>query len=187
MSDLNFINAYNEVILENFNAVMKQNFMFQTQLRFMEERLKSIPVIEEKVSQLEKECDAKQNEINSTINERNKFQTELANVQNELNQKNSIIQNTVANDGDRTRLQTALNKQASEIESFKSTIDSLKKKIDEQNKYTNQLEDMLPNSKRKKLGLEVIEEPTKDEVKKEEPAKLDNATPLTVESTGGTF
>ena len=29
MSDANFINTYNEVILENLNAIMKQNFMFQ--------------------------------------------------------------------------------------------------------------------------------------------------------------
>jgi hypothetical protein len=38
MSDANFINAYNEVILENLNAIMKQNFMFQTQIKFLEEQ-----------------------------------------------------------------------------------------------------------------------------------------------------
>ena len=39
MSDANFINAYNEVVLENFTAVLKQNFMFQTQIKFLEERV----------------------------------------------------------------------------------------------------------------------------------------------------
>jgi deoxyadenosine/deoxycytidine kinase len=48
MSDANFINAYNEVVLENFTAVLKQNFMFQTQIRFFEERVNTIPALEEK-------------------------------------------------------------------------------------------------------------------------------------------
>ena len=48
MSDANFINAYNEVVLENFTAVLKQNFMFQTQIKFLEERVNTIPALEEK-------------------------------------------------------------------------------------------------------------------------------------------
>ena len=48
MSDANFINAYNEVVLENFVAVLKQNFMFQTQIKFLEERVSLIPELEEK-------------------------------------------------------------------------------------------------------------------------------------------
>jgi hypothetical protein len=48
---------------------------------------------------------------------------------------------------------------------------------------------MLPNSKKKKLGIEIPEEetPVKVEVKKEETAPIINATPLTFESAGGTF
>ena len=48
MSDANFINAYNEVILENLNAIMKQNFMFQTQIKFLDEKVKEIPILQEK-------------------------------------------------------------------------------------------------------------------------------------------
>ena len=47
---------------------------------------------------------------------------------------------------------------------------------------------MLPNSKKKKLGIEIPEEETpKVEVKKEETAVISNVTPLKVESAGGTF
>jgi hypothetical protein len=47
---------------------------------------------------------------------------------------------------------------------------------------------MLPNSKKKKLGIEIPEEETpKVEVKKEQTAPIINATPLTFESAGGTF
>ena len=48
MSDVNFMNAYNDVVLENFMAVLKQNFMFQTQIKFLEERVSLIPALEEK-------------------------------------------------------------------------------------------------------------------------------------------
>ena len=47
---------------------------------------------------------------------------------------------------------------------------------------------MLPNSKKKKLGIEIPEEDTpKVEVKKEQTAPIINATSLTFESAGGTF
>ena len=46
---------------------------------------------------------------------------------------------------------------------------------------------MLPNSKKKKLGIEISEEDTpKVEVKKEQTV-FNNVTPLTFESAGGTF
>ena len=55
MSDANFINAYNEVILENLNAIMKQNFMFQTQIKFLEQRVNEIPEMEKKLANFEKD------------------------------------------------------------------------------------------------------------------------------------
>jgi hypothetical protein len=75
----------------------------------------------------------------------------------------------------------------SEIENLKNTIESMKKEVDSHKKYNLQLEEMLPNSKKKKLGIEIIEEDTpKVEVKKEQTV-FNNVTPLTFESAGGTF
>ena len=48
MTDVDFINAYNEVILENFNAVLKQNFMFQTQIKFLQEQVNELDSLKEK-------------------------------------------------------------------------------------------------------------------------------------------
>jgi chromosome segregation ATPase len=187
MSDSNFINAYNEVILENLNAIMKQNFMFQTQIKFLEERVNKIPEMEEKLTNVENEKSAKQNDYNSLVDERNRLSNEVGSLRNELDDKNRIIQNNVTSDNDKHRLQTAVNQQAGEIDKLKNTIESMEKEIDSHKKYNSQLEEMLPNSKKKKLGIEIPEEDTpKVEVKKEQTV-FNNVTPLTFESAGGTF
>ena len=187
MSDSNFINAYNEVILENLNAIMKQNFMFQTQIKFLEERVNKIPEMEEKLTNVENEKSAKQNDYNSLVDERNRLSNEIGSLRNELDDKNRIIQNNVTSDNDKHRLQTAVNQQAGEIEKLSNRIESMEKEIDSHKKYNSQLEEMLPNSKKKKLGIEIPEEDTpKVEVKKEQTV-LNDVTPLTFESAGGTF
>ena len=188
MSDANFINAYNEVILENLNAIMKQNFMFQTQIRFLEERVGKIPEMEQKLANVETDKSTKQNDYNSLVDERNRLVNEVSSLKSELENKNSIIQNNVTSDNDKHRLQTAVNQQSGEIENLKNRIESMEKEIDSHKKYNSQLEEMLPNSKKKKLGIEIPEEDTpKVEVKKEQTAPIINATPLTFESAGGTF
>ena len=205
MSDANFINAYNEVILENLNAIMKQNFMFQTQIKFLEQRVNEIPEMEKKLADFEKtksielkqfensagdfekKLADKQNDYNHLMDQKNNLIGEVNSLKNELEEKNRIIQNNVTTDNDRHRLQTAVNQQAGEIEKLKNTIGSLEKEVDSHKKYNSQLEEMLPNSKKKKLGIEIIEENTpKVEVKKEQTV-FNNVTPLTFESAGGTF
>jgi chromosome segregation ATPase len=188
MSDANFINAYNEVILENLNAIMKQNFMFQTQIKFLEERVSKISEMEQKLVNVENDKSAKQSDYNSLADERNRLSNEVGSLKNELEDKNRIIQNNVTSDNDKHRLQTAVNQQSGEIEKLKNRIESMEKEIDSQKTYTTQLEEMLPNSKKKKLGIEIPEEETpKVEVKKEQTAPINNVTPLTFESAGGTF
>ena len=188
MSDVNFINAYNEVILDNLTAIMKQNFMFQTQMKFLEERVSKIPEMEQKLAIVESDKSIKQEEYSRLMNEKNNLANEVGSLKNELEDKNRIIQNNVTTDNDKHRLQTAVNKQAGEIEKLQKRIESMEEEIDSQKKYTTQLEEMLPNSKKKKLGIEIPEEDTpKVEVKKEQTAPIINATPLTFESAGGTF
>jgi len=216
MSDANFINAYNEVILENLNAIMKQNFMFQTQIKFLEQRVNEIPEMEKKLADFEKiksseleqlqnsagnfekrltetsndfekKLADKQNDYNRLVDEKNNLAGQVLSLKNEVEDKNKIIQNNITSDNDRHRLQTAVNQQAGEIENLKNTIESMKKEVDSHKKYNLQLEEMLPNSKKKKLGIEIIEEDTpKVEVKKEQTV-FNNVTPLTFESAGGTF
>ena len=179
MSDANFINAYNEVVLENFIAVLKQNFMFQTQIKFLEERVSTIPALEEKG-----------NSYDSVVREKIELQNKISSLTSENENKDNIIRNTTNSDADKHRLQTALNEQAKELEKLSNKITNVENDITDKKYYIKKLEDMLPNSKRKKLGLEIIETP-KDEV---EEVKTTNKTTvqenngtLKIESSGGTF
>ena len=179
MSDANFINAYNEVVLENFTAVLKQNFMFQTQIKFLEERVNTIPALEEKG-----------NLYDSVVREKLELQNKISSLTSENENKDNIIKNSNNSDADKHRLQTALNEQAKELERLSNKVTNVEKDIADKNYYIKQLEDMLPNSKRKKLGLEVIES-TKEEVEEVKSTekvsvKEDNVI-LKVESAGGTF
>jgi len=179
MSDANFINAYNEVILENLNAIMKQNFMFQTQMKFLEERVSTIPALEEKGKLYD-----------SVVNEKSELQNKISSLISENENKDNIIKNSNNSDADKHRLQTALNEQAKELKRLSNKVTNVEKDIVDKNYYIKQLEDMLPNSKRKKLGLEIIESIKEEveEVKSTEKVsvKEDNVI-LKVESAGGTF
>ena len=195
--DAKFLNTYNEVILDNFNAVLKQNFLFQTQIKVLEEQVKEKSELETKLASLSSE--------NNDISE---LRAEIDGLKTELDNKNLAIQNLNNTDSERHRLQTAVNNQMKEIEGLKSQVGSLqngndsevqlvktqkdseikllKDKEKEQLNYIAQLEEMLPNSKKKKLGIEIPEEqkPTIEESKT--PAK-EEINILKFASSGGTF
>ncbi len=195
--DGKFLSTYNEVILDNFNAVLKQNFMFQTQIKILEEQVKEKSELETKLASLS-------SEKNNIV----ELRAEIDGLKTELNSKNLAIQNLNNTDSERHRLQSAVNNQMKEIEGLKSQVDSLqngkdsevqlvknqkdseikllKDKEKEQLDYIAQLEEMLPNSKKKKLGIDIPEEqkPTIEESKT--PAKEED-TILKFASNGGTF
>jgi SMC interacting uncharacterized protein involved in chromosome segregation len=195
--DGKFLSTYNEVILDNFDAVLKQNFMFQTQIKILEEQIKEKSGLETKLASLSSEKD--------DIVE---LRAEIDGLKAELDNKNLAIQNLNNTDSERHRLQTAVNNQMKEIEGLKSQVGSLqngndsevqlvktqkdseikllKDKEKEQLNYIAQLEEMLPNSKKKKLGIEIPEEqkPTVEESKT--PAK-EEVNILKFASSGGTF
>lgn len=173
--DGKFLDVYNEVVLENFYAVLKQNFMFQTQLKFAEENTK-------KVGELEKQLADLSSEKNDVV----KLKEQIDNLKNEITNKDALIQSSANTDNERHRLQTAVNNQMKEIEGFKKTIGDLQKQQKDQQAYVTQLEEMLPNSKKKKLGIEIPEEPKPI---KEEPKTLEKEEDniLKFASTGGTF
>ena len=188
MADVKFLTHYNETVIENFVSVVKQNLLFQAQIRGLEEHLKIIPELQKSAEQFE--------ELKVEIVG---LKEDNTNLKNQLESKKAIVENADKIDTDRFRLQTAVNTQMREISGYKETIENLQNKLKEttenfqnqlkkETEYTKQLEEMLPNSKKKKLGIEIPEEDTsKVEVKKEQTAPIINATPLTFESAGGTF
>jgi chromosome segregation ATPase len=195
--DGKFLSTYNEVILDNFNAVLKQNFMFQTQIKILEEQIKEKSKLETKLASLSSEKD--------NIVE---LRTEIDGLKAELNSKNLAIQNLNNTDSERHRLQTAVNSQLKENETLKSQIDSLQKdkvievqlvknlrdseiqllknKEKEQLDYIAQLEEMLPNSKKKKLGIEIPEE-QKPIIEEPKTPTKEEVNILKFASSGGTF
>jgi hypothetical protein len=163
MSDANFINAYNEIVLDNLISILKQNFMFQTQIKFLEKRVSAIPELEEK------------NKLyNLVVEEKINLENKVVSLQSELENKNTIIKNTSNNDNEKNRIQIALNTQAKELSILNEKFNCLECEYNNQKKYIEQLEEMLPNTKRKKLNLKPIETP-KEEVE------------IKTESSGGTF
>ena len=178
MSDVNFMNAYNDVVLENFMAVLKQNFMFQTQIRFLEERVSTIPALEEKG-----------NLYDSVVQDKQKLEEKIVSMKSEIESKDTVIKNSSNSDSERHRLQTALNQQAQQIELLNGRISKFEDEQEEQKEYIRQLEEMLPNSKKKKLGIPVedtVLPVIKEEYKKEETPKIDDVK-LKIQSSGGTF
>ena len=174
--DGKFLDVYNEVILDNFNAVLKQNFMFQTQIKFAEEKVKEVGELEKKLAAL-----------TSENSDANILREEIKALKETISQKEAIIQSSANTDNERHRLQTAINTQMKEIEGLKKTIDDLQQKQKDQQTQVTQAEEMLPSSKKKKISIELPEEqkPIKEEPKKPVIKEDDNI--LKFASTGGSF
>jgi septal ring factor EnvC (AmiA/AmiB activator) len=173
MVDAKFLAFFNEVAQDNFVAVAKQNLLFQAQIRTLEEHNKIIPELQKKIEDLE----VTKGEVKVILQENN-------DLKNQLNQKNAVIENSSKFDTDRHRLQTAVNTQSKEIAGLKKTIEELNQETEKEKDYIRQLEDMLPNSKRKKLGLTVVE----DKKKEEDTEEVQNdEKKLEIVTSGGTF
>jgi len=194
MSDVNFINAYNEIIFDNLSAILRQNIMFQTQLKLLEEQVKEIPKLQEQLAQFSSIGNEKSELENKFNSETGNLNNRINELTNELNSKNNQLQSLQASDANSHRLQTALNTQAAEIDRLTTRINSFESETN-QNKqnfeseiakkddYISQLEEMLPNSKKKKLGIEIPEPVIVEEII---PQKNNNVT-LKAVANGGTF
>jgi len=188
MDDKQFITAYNEVILDNMNAVLKQNFIFQTQLKFVEDKDKEIGELKEQLAKfqdLEKNNNQTKSETEKTLSD---LRSEVNNLKHQLNNKEDELKKSSNTDADRHRLQSAVNSQMREIETLKNQVSKLEleknKFADESNQqkeYIKQIEDMLPKTKKKQLGIseELTQENNEPETKIDELFKI--------ASTGGTF
>ncbi len=177
MADVKFLTHYNETVIENFISVVKQNLLFQAQIRGLEEHLKIIPELQKSADQFE--------ELKLEIV---KLKDDNVNLTNQLESKKAIVENADKLDTDRFRLQTAVNTQMREIVGYKETIENLQNQLKKETEYTKQLEEMLPKTAKKKLGIEIVEQVTKEEVLKTESLPLNNTEKnIKVESSGGTF
>jgi SMC interacting uncharacterized protein involved in chromosome segregation len=173
MVDAKFLAFFNEVAQDNFISVAKQNLVFQAQIRTLEDQNRVIPELLKKIEDLE----VTKGEVKALLQENN-------DLKNQLNQKNAVIENTTKVDTDRHRLQTAVNTQSKELSTLKKVVEELNVEIEKEKDYIKQLEEMLPNSKRKKLGLPLTEEKKKED----DPLETkDDEKNLELVTSGGSF
>ena len=185
--DTKFLTHFNEVAQDNFVAIAKQNLVFQAQIKYLDEEVKKIPGLLETISGLEE-----------TKKEVAHYIEEITDLKNQLNNKDDIIRASSNTDAERHRIQTALNNQAKDIDSLSKRVEKLSQENDKQKEYIAQLEEMLPKTAKKKLGIaipesvvvteEIVEvvEPIKEEVKAKK-TKTEDDVVLKVQSAGGTF
>jgi chromosome segregation ATPase len=156
-----FSNAYQEILLDNFNSVIKQNMMFQTQLKMAEEAQKNNKH-DEKINLLNGEFNSLQQKYDEAL-------TKIANLEPRANVGQSLHD-------EKTRIQAALNeetrKNAAHVEEIrqKSTI------IEEHTRKISEITDELSNLKneldKKNKEIEDLntilekKEPTMPKVKK---------------------
>ena len=128
-----FSNAYQEILLDNLVAIIKQNFVFQTQLKIAEDTGKAKVEVEQKY-----------NELIKTYEELKEFKMK-AEVNASAHEEKSRLQGAL---NDAMKKNTALQK---DLENKKTEITNLKE-------YIEKLENIATPSKLKKLNPEKVEE-----------------------------
>jgi predicted nucleic acid-binding Zn-ribbon protein len=151
-----FSNAYQEILLDNLVSVIKQNFVFQTQLKLVDKTGKEKEELQKKVEELN-------SLYNSTKNEINQLQT----------YKVKAEQNSSAHE-EKNRIQAALNDSMKKNSSLQKEIDSLKieknkeleelkEEINNLKAYITKLEENISITKLKKINPEKVV--TENEIK----------------------
>ena len=173
-----FTNIYQEILLDNLVAIIKQNFAFQTQIKLSENVGQRNVELEKQVQQLQDET--------------NQLKLQLQGDTNQLEiYKNRAEQNNSAHE-EKSRIQVALNNELQKSSSYKQEID---KKNAEIIKLSGEikvlmyeleiLKGLVPVSKLKKVPKPV------ETVSKEEPKIQKFIEPINIKlskfESGGTF
>ena len=128
-----FSNAYQEILLDNLVAIIKQNFVFQTQLKLAEESGKA------------------KNEIQAKYNELIQAYEAVKDL------KTKVDVNASAHE-DKSRLQSALNDSMKQNTALQKQLEEKNTEIASLNEYIEKLESIATPSKLKKLNPEKFTE-----------------------------
>jgi len=156
-----FSNAYQEILLDNFNSVIKQNIMFQTQLKLAEETQKNNNY-DSKINEISSKHEEK---ISLLIAEYNALKAETDAAYNVLKAENDAIKQKIADlepranvgqslHDEKSRIQSALNEELKknvivreEVNQKNSAIEELNKKIAEQSSIIEELNKKIVDCK----------------------------------------
>ena len=138
-----FSNAYQEILLDNLVAIIKQNFVFQTQLKLAENSGKATAEIQAKYNELIQAYEAVKD------------------------LKTKVDVNASAHE-DKSRLQSALNDSMKHTTTLQKQLEEKNTEIASLNEYIEKLETIATPSKLKKLNPEkfieenIVEQPVSD-------------------------
>jgi hypothetical protein len=145
-----FSNAYQEILLENVYAIIKQNFIFQTQLKLAEESGKAKEQLQAKYDELAKMYEMAKGQVIEAA----KFKVEL--------------EGTAPLHEEKSRLQSALNDSMKKYTALQKDLEAKDTEIASLKDYIEKLENIATPSKLKKLNPEKfaeekpLEQPTSD-------------------------
>ena len=164
-----FSNAYQEVLLENLDVILKQNFVMQARLKMLEKETNFRAEMQAKIDELT----AKHQEALEQIGQTQHYRTQAES-------NDAIVQ-------EKTRIQSALNDTMRELGATKNSLDSITQQLNLKNKEVEEMKSRI--SELEKLippAPKVVKKPT---VKTEEKPVEISATETKKEEVevGGTF
>ena len=141
--NVEFSNAYQEVLLENLDVILKQNFMMQTRLKLLEKEANVRAEMQAKIDELT----VKHQEALQQIGQSQHYK-----VQAESN--DAIVQ-------EKNRIQSALNDVMREFGTTKNALEAREKQIEEMNSKISELEKLVPLAPKivKKVTVKTEEKP----------------------------
>lgn len=141
--NVEFSNAYQEVLLENLDVILKQNFMMQARLKLLEKEANVRAEMQAKIDELT----VKHQEALEQIGQSQHYK-----VQAESNE--AIVQ-------EKTRIQSALNDTMRELGTTKNALEAREKEIEEMKSRISELEKLVPVAPKviKKATVKTEEKP----------------------------
>lgn len=121
-----FSNAYQEVLLENLDSILKQNFMFQTRIKLFE-----------KEANFKTELQAKLDDVTVKYQEALAQVGEAEHYKVQASSNDAIVQ-------EKTRIQSALNDTMRELGTAKSALERSQEEVVELKSRVAELEKLIP-------------------------------------------
>jgi predicted RNase H-like nuclease (RuvC/YqgF family) len=140
--NVEFSNSYQEVLLENLDVILKQNFMMQARLKLLEKEANVHAEMQAKIDELT----VKYQEALDKIGQTQHYKTQAES-------NDAIVQ-------EKTRIQSALNDTMRELGTTKSALEAREKEIQQMNSRILELEKLIPSDSKviKKVTVKSIEE-----------------------------
>ena len=156
--DMNYVTAYQEVLLENLDAILKQNFQFQTRLKLYEMD-----------SNKQAELQAKFNELSANyqeaVNKLDEFKNSSQVYKVQAESSDAIVQ-------EKNRIQSALNDAMREITVLNQSIQTKDREI-------SNLKDIIAKPKEEEKPKKVAVKKVED---KPEETKIENLAKPKIDS-----